>query len=210
MNPHLPRRRRAPAFGLILVPLIAVLAACERPAEPATGLIARRAEASPPAAPPVAPAASPPTPAAAPTWRGRFRATLRARSGGDLEFVVDGDATFRPDPAAPDRYVIEGVQTLSTVWIHCSATVAPAEHAMPPGTLRIDTTTSPARYTLEAGAVWDAVVHGRCPNGAASIPMRVPGRLEVGGTVGADGRLTGALDHGELRWEWDFQRLPAS
>jgi len=205
--PALPLLRRRAVGALFF--LAALLAACGEASRPATddaptGLIA-------PAATPLQSVAAPASaPAAEDRWQGRFRAHLKARSGGDLEFIVDGNVTLRRDPASPASapvYVFDGRQTLSTVWINCTATVEPAVQPLPPGALRIDTSTNPPRYSFEAGNVWDAVVHGRCANGAASIPMRVPGRLEASGTLSVDGTtIAGVLDHGELRWEWSFSR----
>jgi len=146
---------------------------------------------------------------AEPGWQGWFRGTLAAAAGGDLAFVIEGKARLKPDPDAPGaRYVFDGQQTVNVVQIHCTASVAPASQPLPEGTLLIDTHSSPPRYTLEAGRLWNATVTGRCgDSGSASVPMRVPGLLQTGGTLSADGStIRGSLNLGDLRWEWHFTR----
>lgn len=163
----------------------------------------------PAAAAPAAPAAiAPPAPASAPS--GRFRATLAAASGGDIAFVIDGEATLQRDPAATTRrWRLEGRQTLSVQWINCTPTASPAERPLADAWLEIDERSSPPRYTLHAGSLWDATVAGSCPGlGRASVPMRVPGLLEVSGTLAADGSVSGQRRTGDLHWEWSFPTTP--
>lgn len=181
---------------------MALLGACDAQREGASSVLG-----APPAAPGVAVAAAP-APASAPALRGTFRATLTAASGGDLAFVIDGQAALQRDPASPTpRYRLDGEQVLSVTWIRCTATASPAVRPLVEATLSIDDSQSPPRYTLQAGSPWDATVDGQCPGlGRARVPMRVPGRLEVSGTVGADGSIAGSRTTGDLRWEWSFVR----
>lgn len=155
-------------------------------------------------APAPAPAASA---AAAPAWGGYIRGTLAARSGGDIAFVIDTTPAFEPEPGGgAQRYTLAGAQTLAVTWIHCTASAEPAVQARPGGTLTIDSSVSPPRYTLAIGTLWDTTIHGQCANGAASVPMRVPGLLQASGSVAADGTIAGQQVLGDLRWEWSFAR----
>jgi hypothetical protein len=186
---------------------VATLAACGDAPE-------RSSVLGTPSPAPVAPAAvapvavAPPAPASAPS--GRFRATLAAASGGDIAFVIDGEATLQRDPAAPARrWRLEGRQVLSVQWINCTPTASPAERPLADAWLEIDERSSPPRYTLHAGSVWDATVAGSCPGlGSASVPMRVPGLLEASGTLAADGSVSGQRRTGDLHWEWSFPTTP--
>lgn len=184
-----------------------LLGACgERPA-PASSVLGAAAPgvpdaiANPHAAAPAASAA------AEPAWGGYIRGTLSARSGGDIAFVIDTAPAFQPEPGAgPQRYTLAGAQTLSVTWIHCTASAEPAVQARPGGTLTIDSSVNPPRYTLAVGTLWDTTIHGQCANGSASVPMRVPGLLQASGTVAADGTIAGSQVLGDLRWEWSFAR----
>lgn len=191
---------------------LALLAACGD--KPATDAIANvPAPAAAPAqapteaiaaAPPLVPA-SPASPASAP--EGWFRARLAAASGGDIEFVVDGQARLEHiDGPGPARWRLVGRQRLSVVWLRCTPTATPAEQALDGATLEVDRTSSPPRYVLRAGRNWDATVAGGCPGlpGSASVPMRVPGRLEAEGTLTADGRAAGERRDGDLVWTWSL------
>lgn len=191
-------RTTGPAAGLAAAALL-LLAACGAEREGASSVL------GPPPAP-VAAAAPGPASAPAPALRGMFRATLAAASGGDIAFVIEGQAALQRDPASPTpRYRLDGEQTLSVTWIRCTATASPAVRPLVDATLSIDDRQTPPRYTLQAGSLWDATVDGECPGlGRARVPMRVPGRLEVSGTVGADGRIAGSRTTGDLRWEWSF------
>ncbi|MBX3606287.1 MAG: hypothetical protein KF788_13485 [Piscinibacter sp.] len=196
-------RLLAPVLSLL------VLAACGEAPEQSSVLGAAPpaiAVAPAPAAPAVpSPPAAPDAAASAPS--GIFRATLAAASGGDIAFVIDGEATLQRDPSVPvRRYRLEGRQVLSVQWIRCTPTATPAERPLADAWLEIDERSRPARYTLHAGSLWDATVSGGCPGlpGSASVPMRVPGLLEASGTLDADGRASGRRVTGDLRWEWSF------
>lgn len=182
---------------------LAALVACGD-APQGSSVLGAPASPAPVAAAPAA--AVPAAPASAPT--GRFRATLAAASGGDIAFVIDGEATLQRDPAATTRrYRLEGRQVLSVQWINCTPTASPAERPLADAWLEIDERSSPPRYTLHAGSLWDATVSGSCPAlgpGSASVPMRVPGLLEASGTLSADGHVSGQRTTGDLRWEWSF------
>ena len=188
-----------------LLPLsLALLCAC---GDAPSGSIANAPVAAAPQAPAEAIATAPP--ASAP--EGWFRARLAAASGGDIEFLVDGQVRLEPDPAAPaTRWRLVGRQVLSVVWLRCTPTASPAEQPLADAWLEIDRSSSPPRYTLRAGQPWDATVSGGCPGlpGTASVPMRVPGRLEVSGTLTADGRAAGERRDGDLVWSWSLPARP--
>lgn len=190
-----------------IIASIAVLVACSDAPERSSVLGAPSPAPAAPVA--VAPAAiAPPAPASAPP--GRFRATLAAASGGDIAFVIDGEATLQRDPTAGTRrWRLEGRQVLSVQWIHCTPTASPAERPLADAWLEIDERSSPPRYRLHAGSLWDATVAGSCPGlGSASVPMRVPGLLEASGTLAADGSVSGQRTTGDLHWEWSFPTTP--
>lgn len=182
--------------------LLLALAACSE--APAPGGITNA-----PAKPTEAIAVAPP-PAAAPAAsapEGWLRARLAAASGGDIEFVVD--TPVRLERAGPGRFRLVGTQRLAVVWLRCTPTAAPAEQPLEDAWLVLDGA-APARYTLRAGRVWDATVSGGCPGlpGTASVPMRVPGRIEASGTLAADGRAAGERRDGDLVWTWSLPTLP--
>lgn len=183
------------------------VAACSEPPSTGSSVLGAPPVASAPVATAI-PSPVPAAPASAPT--GRFRATLAAASGGDIAFVIDGEATLQRDPAAPARrWRLEGRQVLSVQWINCTPTASPAERPLADAWLEIDERSSPPRYTLHAGSVWDATVAGSCPGlGSASVPMRVPGLLEASGTLAADGSVSGQRRTGDLHWEWSFPTTP--
>lgn len=153
-----------------------------------------------------APTPAAPEPPAAP--EGWFRARLAAASGGDIEFVIDGTARLEPVAGAvPRRWRLVGRQLLSVVWLRCTPVASPAEQPLEDAWLELDERSSPPRYSLHAGSLWDATVAGGCPGlgpGSASVPMRVPGRLEAEGTLGADGRAAGERRDGDLVWSWSL------
>lgn len=189
----------------LLLPLLALLAACDKAP---SGAIANAPASA--AAPTQAIATAPPAaPASAP--EGWFRARLAAQSGGDIEFLIDGQARLERDAAAgTTRWRLVGRQVLSVVWLRCTPTASPAEQPLEDAWLDVDRSSSPPRYTLRAGRVWDATVSGGCPGmpGTASVPMRVPGRLEASGTLGADGRAAGERRDGDLVWTWSLPAAP--
>ncbi len=196
--------------NLLLPLLLALLAAC---GEAPSGAIANATAPAPAPAPVPAPPPAPTEaiavapPASAP--EGWFRARLAAASGGDIEFLVDGQVRLEPDTAAPTtRWRLVGRQVLSVVWLRCTPTASPAEQPLAEAWLEVDRSSSPPRYTLRAGQTWDATVSGGCPGlpGTASVPMRVPGRLEASGTLSPDGRAAGERRDGDLVWSWS---LPA-
>lgn len=192
---------------LALLAGLALLAACREAPQASSVLGAAPAPAAPP---PAAAPAPVPEPAAAPA--GHFRARLAAASGGDIAFVIEGSATLQRDAAAaPRRWRLEGRQVLSVQWIRCTPTASPAEQPLQDAWLEIEDGSSPARYRLQAGSNWNATVAGSCPGlglGSASVPMRVPGRLEASGTLAADGSVRGERVDGPLRWEWSFPTAP--
>lgn len=194
---------RHPLAALAALFAALTVAACSEAPSGGSSVLGAPPAASAPVvatAPPAAPAA------AASAALGHFRARLAAASGGDIAFVIDGEATLQRDPAAATRrYRLEGRQVLSVQWINCTPTASPAERPLADAWLEIDERSSPPRYTLHAGSLWDATVAGSCPGlGSASVPMRVPGLLEASGTLGADGRVSGERTTGDLRWEWSF------
>ncbi|MCW5662595.1 MAG: hypothetical protein KIT35_02070 [Piscinibacter sp.] len=192
--------------NLLLPLLFALLAAC---GEAPSGTIANAPDPASVPAPAPAEAIATAPPASVP--EGWFRARLAAASGGDIEFLVDGQVRLEPDPAAPaTRWRMVGRQVLSVVWLRCTPTASPAEQPLADAWLEIDRSSSPPRYTLRAGQTWDATVSGGCPGlpGTASVPMRVPGRLEVSGTLSPDGRAAGERRDGDLVWTWSLPTRP--
>lgn len=145
-----------------------------------------------------------------PQWGGATRGHLSAAQGGDLAFWFGvTDAVWRPvagGSATEERYEVSGIQRIEVENITCTGSAAPATATLPKGTLVIDRSASPPRYTLDIGSTWATVITGTCPgNGSASVPMQVPGRLQASGEVSADGRrIEGSSGSGDLRWEWFF------
>lgn len=186
---------------------IVLMAACGDAPQGSSVLGAAPAASAPATSAPAAAAA--PAPAAS-LPSGWFRATLSAASGGDIAFLIEGEATLQRDPAsALRRYRLQGRQVLSVQWINCTPTASPAEQPLEDAWLEIDERSSPPRYVLQAGSLWDATVSGACPGlGSASVPMRVPGRLEASGTLAPDGAVRGERRDGDLRWSWSFPATP--
>lgn len=149
-----------------------------------------------------------------PYWTGNTQGMLGA-AGADLSFTFGADAIWSlnavgdGDEAAVERYGAAGTQIVSVVNIHCTASATPSTAALPPGALVVDNRTVPARYTLDLGSLWPTVISGTCPGrpGQAHVPMTVPGRLQVDGTVSADGRrIVGSATLGNVAWNWFFER----
>jgi hypothetical protein len=144
----------------------------------------------------------------APQWTGATRGLLSAPPPeGTLAFwfgVANATWKLTSSTATEDRYeAADGVQRIEVENRGCSGTAAPASAPMPPAVLVIDRSTSPARYTLDVGSTWNTQITGTCPDGTATVPMQVPGRLQASGTVSADGRrIEGERTSGSLRWEW--------
>jgi hypothetical protein len=147
-----------------------------------------------------------------PYWTGTTQGTL----GGDadLAFTFGADAIWSmggatgTDPAV-ERYGAAGTQIVSVVNLHCTASATPSTAALPAGALVVDTRSVPARYTLDLGSLWPTVITGTCPGqpGQAQVSMTVPGRLQVEGTVSADGRrIVGSATLGNVAWTWFFER----
>lgn len=184
---------------------LALLAACS---EAPQGAIGNAPAAAPTEAIAAAPAAAP-----APAPEGWFRARLAAPNGGDIEFLIDGQVRLAREGAAGSttRWRLVGRQLLSVVWLRCTPTASPAEQPLEDAWLEVDRTSSPPRYTLRAGRLWDATVSGGCPGlaaGTASVPMRVPGRLEASGTLTPAGRAEGERRDGDLVWTWSLPATP--
>jgi hypothetical protein len=139
-----------------------------------------------------------------PRWTG----TLRGQLGGgdDLAFGMSAEAVWTLAPGtALDSFTATGTQSIHVININCTATASPSGTALPPGALQIDRSTSPPTYTLDVGSLWDTVITGTCPGqpGQASVPMKVPGRLQVTGTVTGNGtRIEGRATLGGIDWDW--------
>jgi hypothetical protein len=142
-----------------------------------------------------------------PYWTGTAQGTLGA---ADLAFSFGADAiwSLAADGEA-DSYSASGGQLVSVINIGCVASASPSTAPLPPGALKIDSSSSPARYQLDVGSLWNTVITGSCPGrpGQASVAMLVPGRLQVSGTVSGDGRrVEGRTTANGVDWSWSFVR----
>lgn len=138
-----------------------------------------------------------------PRWTGRVAGYLGA---ADLAFTFSAQAVWTLT-GEDDHFEAQGEQTLGIVEIHCQATASPASVTLQPGLLKVDRSTTPPTYTLDVGAFWDTVITGTCPGqpGQAVIPWRVPGQLQVSGSVGGDGtRIEGRSTANGIEWDWSI------
>lgn len=141
-----------------------------------------------------------------PVWTGIVHGTLTA-PGGTLGFVLTAEAVWTPVAGSNGtRFVANGTQSLGTIDMGCSGVVSPATVALPPGSLTVDRSVEPARYTLDIGSIWRSSVTGSCPGqGSTTVAMDVPARLVVEGTVSGNGTLiTGQTVQNTIAWDWSF------
>lgn len=139
-----------------------------------------------------------------PRWTGTLHGTL---GGGDgLAFGMSAEGVWTLEPGGTlARFTATGTQSIHVINITCTASASPSSAALPPGSLQIDRSTNPPTYTLDVGSLWDTVITGTCPGqpGQASVPMKVPGKLQVTGPVTGNGtRIEGRTIFGGIDWEW--------
>lgn len=145
-----------------------------------------------------------------PYWTGTARGTL-GTAGGDIGFSFAADAIWSlpPEGSIIDTYTAQGSQLVSVVNVSCTASATPSTTSLPPGALVIDRSTEPPTYALDVGSLWNTVITGTCPGhpGPSSVPMTVPGRLQVNGTVTANGRrIEGQARLNNIDWVWALER----
>lgn len=137
-----------------------------------------------------------------PVWTGIFRGVGPAVDIG-FNFSIEGVWTMAPD--AGDTFHATGTQSVHVVNVTCTGFATPGTVALPPGQLKIDRSTSPPRYTLEVGSVWETAITGTCPgHGSATVPMTVRSTfLQLEGTVNGDGkRIEGQALIDGVQWDW--------
>jgi hypothetical protein len=138
-----------------------------------------------------------------PRWTGLVKGYLGA---ADLAFAFASQSVWTLAPGGDlGSFTAAGTQSINVINITCTATASPASTALPPGSLTVDTSTTPATYTLDIGSLWDTVITGTCPGqpGQAVVPMKVPGRLQATGTVSGDGKkIEGRITVGGVDWDW--------
>jgi hypothetical protein len=137
-----------------------------------------------------------------PLWTGIFKGTGPAVDIG-FNFGIEG--VWAPAAGSDDTFLATGRQSVIVVPVTCTGFATPGSVPLPPGSLKIDRSTSPPRYTLEVGSDWDTVITGSCPgHGSASVPMKVRStHLVLEGTVSGDGtRIEGQALINGVQWEW--------
>lgn len=138
-----------------------------------------------------------------PHWTGLVKGYLGA---ADLAFGFASQSVWTLAPGGDlGSFTAAGTQSINVINITCTATASPASTALPPGSLKVDTSTTPATYTLDVGSLWDTVITGTCPGqpGQAVVPMKVPGQLQVSGTVSGDGKkIEGRITVNGVDWDW--------
>ena len=122
----------------------------------------------------------------------------------DIGFTFSAEAVWVREAGDAAVYRANGTQTVNVVNLVCTASPSPATVPLPPGALTIDRGVQPARYRLDTGSLWDTRIAGTCPGGGfANVPMRVPGRLVVEGTLSEDGtRIEGTAFQEGVTWSW--------
>jgi hypothetical protein len=139
-----------------------------------------------------------------PAWTGIARGTLSV-PGGDIGFTFSIQAVWTAQVLGDgSRFVADGTQSVGVIEIACTGSVSPSTAALPPGSLVIDDSVSPPRYSLDVGSVWRNVVTAHCPgHGSTSVGFDVQSRLVVEGTVEGDGTaITGHQVVNGIAWEW--------
>jgi hypothetical protein len=138
-----------------------------------------------------------------PVWTGIVRGSLSA-DGGDIAFTFSSQAVWTLDGGDGTRFSANGTQTVSVVNITCSGVASPGSIELPPGALVIDRSVNPARYSLDVGSIWRTTITATCPgHGTASVPMDVPGRLVIEGTLNGDGStIEGTAVQNGVSWDW--------
>jgi hypothetical protein len=133
-------------------------------------------------------------------WTGTIHGTLEQHA--DLGFAFSAEAVWTRD--ANGTYRATGTQSVHVINYTCYGTPSPATVPLPPGALTIDSSVEPPRYTLDVGSIWNTVISGYCPgNGSGSVPMEVPGRLVVEGTLGGNGtKIEGTTSQNHITWDW--------
>ncbi|MBX3599674.1 MAG: fibronectin type III domain-containing protein [Rubrivivax sp.] len=98
-----------------------------------------------------------------------------------------------------------GTQAIHEVPAGCRWQWTPDTVALPPGALTIDHGVDPPRYTLDVGSDWGTVNKVTCNGQVIESHVTVPGRLQVQGTVGANGtRIEGEAEVNGVRWSWSM------
>lgn len=141
-----------------------------------------------------------------PHWTGVVRSVMPGAADVGFGTQARGTWTLTAD-STTEQYQVAGEQTLTIENIHCTVSASPASTALPPGLLKIDRSTQPATYVLDFGSLWNTTISGVCPGnpGGSSVPMTVPGQLQVSGPLSADGQLIqGSTVIGGIRWDWSF------
>jgi hypothetical protein len=133
-------------------------------------------------------------------WTGTIHGTLE--QSADLGFAFSAEAVWVRD--ANGTYRATGTQSVHVLNFTCTGSASPATVPLPPGALTIDSSVEPPRYTLDVGSLWNTVITGVCPgHGTATVPMQVPGRLIVEGTIGNNGtRIEGTTSQNHITWDW--------
>lgn len=140
-------------------------------------------------------------------WVGKLNAHVGPEGQGSM-IEVDSRWTLDAARSTATRrvYLPSGTTTQDYVVANspCEYVVSPREvtlaQARSSGQLVVDESTTPSRYTLELGTIWDATLSHICPRGTASGSYAGGHTWSAEGSV-ANGRITGSDNTlGDRKW----------